>query len=536
MFIDLPPEIIGMMFDCLPLPSLLCLRSACKALLLPTTPRLFSEISFDLSHHHPSRQLQLIESIVNPLCTFASHVRILHIAALHLVYHGAHDSDDLLVDEGPLQDILSEHLGPSLSKLRNLETVRWAYDLDLDPSTTLESVARALSSLPSLQTLIVSIKGQPDAVGEQPLPPLHSFKDLHRFVVTCSGDIPRLYCEREIIPLIEASPALIELSVQNFAAPANKWLVRECVSLQPFFNTAKPALQTLELVRVPLPSPGLKETLPSTLRQLSVSTPPASRGVDFDWKALWYSLRETRTELSALKVSGSERVMDDMLQYLLSYNGLQKLEITHLQMDHQHEEDKLAETFWEKIVPHVRSTLATLAITTSYEGNLCYGPSAAAALSQCSFLKNLTLSVGTVSTPWADEIFSQARNDRRVEFSRLDEPYGSPVNCGALVLCSLGMPLETLVLTSTRAAADRATDMYHLDSGTRSKGRPQVYRAMQQRRQMVNAIEDVLLRIQAPAECARNWPLTVVVDSSSRLCRQEANSIVYYKEESTEDD
>jgi hypothetical protein len=98
------------------------------------------------------------------------------------------------------------------------------------------------------------------------------------------------------------------------------------------------------------------------------------------------------------------------------------------------------------------------------------------------------------------------------------------------------MPLETLVLTSTRAAADRATDMYYLDSGTRLKGSPQVYRAMQQRRQMVNAIEDVLLRIQAPAECARNWPLTVVVDSSSRLCRQEANSIVYYKEESTEDD
>jgi anaerobic ribonucleoside-triphosphate reductase len=138
--------------------------------------------------------------------------------------------------------------------------------------------------------------------------------------------------------------------------------------------------------------------------------------VDFDWKTLWYSLRETRTELSALKVSGSERVMDDMLQYLLSYNGLQKLEITHLQMDHQHEEDKLAETFWEKIVPHVRATLDTLAITTSYEGNLCYGPSAAAALTQCSFFKDLTLSVGTVSTSWADEIFSQARNDRRVGF------------------------------------------------------------------------------------------------------------------------
>jgi hypothetical protein len=53
---------------------------------------------------------------------------------------------------------------------------------------------------------------------------------------------------------------------------------------------------------------------------------------------------------------------------------------------------------------------------------------------------------------------------------------------------------------------------------------------------MVKGIEEVLLGIRAPAECAANWPLTVVVDSSSRLCRQEANNVVYYKEDSTEDD
>jgi hypothetical protein len=104
------------------------------------------------------------------------------------------------------------------------------------------------------------------------------------------------------------------------------------------------------------------------------------------------------------------------------------------------------------------------------------------------------------------------------------------------VLCSLEIPFETLVLTSTRPAAARATDMYHLNSGTRSKGSPQVCRAIQQRRQMVKGIEEVLLGIRAPAECAANWPLTVVVDSSSRLCRQEANNVVYYKEDSTEDD
>ncbi|RHZ51792.1 uncharacterized protein CDV56_103812 [Aspergillus thermomutatus] len=406
----------------------------------------------------------------------------------------------------------------------------WTYDRDWDPSTVLAPVTRALSSLSSLQTLILSIKGQPHRVAHQPLPALHSFKNLHRFAVACCDDLPRLYCEREITPVIEASPALTEFSVQNLRAPTFNRIVRECVSLQRFFNTAKPGLQTLELELVPLPSPGLRDTLPSTLRQLSVSTPPGSRGVDFDWKALWSSLRETRTELSALRVSGSERAMDDMFQYLLTYTGLHKLEIIGLQMDQQQEEDELEETFWGKIVPHVRGTLATLAFTSIYEGNWCYGPSAAAALSQCASIKDLTVSVSMVSTSWADALLSQARNDRRVEFSRLAEPCGSPVNCGALVLCSLEIPLEKLVLKPTRVAAARAADIHHLNSRTRPKDSPHLRRALQQRQQTVNGIEDVLLGMRAPTECAMNWPLTVVVHSLPRLCRrQDANRVVYYE-------
>lgn len=49
-------------------------------------------------------------------------------------------------------------------------------------------------------------------------------------------------------------------------------------------------------------------------------------------------------------------------------------------------------------------------------------------------------------------------------------------------------------------------------------------------------IEEALRGIRALAECAATWPLTVVVDSPSRLCRQGADSVVYYKQESTEDD
>jgi hypothetical protein len=47
--------------------------------------------------------------------------------------------------------------------------------------------------------------------------------------------------------------------------------------------------------------------------------------------------------------------------------------------------------FWDIIICHVSATVVALAITTCYEGNLCYGLSAAAVLLQCSLLKDLTL-------------------------------------------------------------------------------------------------------------------------------------------------
>jgi hypothetical protein len=109
----------------------------------------------------------------------------------------------------------------------------------------------------------------------------------------------------------------------------------------------------LELKRVPLPSAGIGEILSPKLQQLYVSTPSGARRIEFDWGGLlWSALQETGVELSILRVSGSENAMD-----VLSYTGLQRLEIPYLQSE------------W------------------------CYGPFTATALQQCSSLRGLSISV-----------------------------------------------------------------------------------------------------------------------------------------------
>ena len=76
--------------------------------------------------------------------------------------------------------------------------------------------------------------------------------------------------------------------------------------------------------------------------------------------------------------------MDEMFSYLISYvEELQTLEIRNIMIDCQEQEDKAGYRFWHEIVPHHQSSLKVLCIYPWFEGEWCYGPEAAAALSQC---------------------------------------------------------------------------------------------------------------------------------------------------------
>jgi F-box domain len=119
MLASLASEVLLLILDRLSARALLYLRATCKGFLHIITPRVFSDYCFDLSNHrHVHRQLRYLQSLSNPSCTVAPYVTSLHIASLHT----AMQLDDPLTSA--IRTVLSQYLIPSISKLRNLETVR----------------------------------------------------------------------------------------------------------------------------------------------------------------------------------------------------------------------------------------------------------------------------------------------------------------------------------------------------------------------------------------------------------------------------
>jgi hypothetical protein len=307
----------------------------------------------------------------------------------------------------------------------------WAHDLESDTSRHLISIAGALSSLPSLKTLVVEIDGPlGKKVLKSTLPPLRNFKNLCTLSVSCHGDMPRAYCLQEIATAINASPSLANLSIRNTLVSKYRHPMKKCTSLQHFLQTSRLELVQLELEHVPLPGTGIREILSHKLQQLSVSTIPGARRIDFDWRRLWSALQETRIGLLILKVSGTENAMDQMFTYLLSYTGLRRLEIPDVQMDTQEIEDRAARRFWNEIIPHHRNSLTELFIASAFESEWCYGPHASAALELCLSLQDLSISVCDVNLTWAVARLSRAREYDKIEFRGLEEPYNAPDNCG----------------------------------------------------------------------------------------------------------
>ena len=121
-------DILLLIFDHLPVESLLLLRATSKALLHIITPRLFSYVrllpaSYRISTTISHNNLRCLRSLSSPLSTIAPHITSLHIASLRTERY--ENSKDELACKLPVRTVLSpQHLTPCISKLRNLKTVR----------------------------------------------------------------------------------------------------------------------------------------------------------------------------------------------------------------------------------------------------------------------------------------------------------------------------------------------------------------------------------------------------------------------------
>ena len=179
--------------------------------------------------------------------------------------------------------ICAVHLHNLLGFYQTLMAIHysWKYNYENESAFALTPITCALSSLPKLKDVTILIEGGYSDLGECPLPPLRSFRNLSSLSVTCSLDMPAAYCDQEITSVIEASPELVKLCLRNFCIPVSGQSAKTCASLQRFVGWSWLRLVKLELQNVPLLAVGLERTLSRNLRELTVHTPPGSRRVDF---------------------------------------------------------------------------------------------------------------------------------------------------------------------------------------------------------------------------------------------------------------
>ena len=298
------------------------------------------------------------------------------------------------------------------------------------PPSYVVPIIRSLSSLPKLKNVTIFVVSTQETDQDQ-LPPLRCFRNLVSLSISYSLDLPRAYCDQEIVPAIAASPELTRFSLNN-RCEFERGETR--ASLQSLLGKSRPGLMQLKLDRVSVPTAVFTQIISCKLQELSVTTPPGSRDLDFHWAKLWLMLKEVGVELSTLSVKGSEKAMDDMFDYLVSYTGLRKLKIRGIQMDRQDLEDSAGYMLWNQILPHHKDTLTELVIAPCYKGVWCYGPAATETILQCSSLRKLTLSVCSVDSSWAKAKLLRERKNNNVKFYNLCEPYGMEENCGVCTM------------------------------------------------------------------------------------------------------
>ncbi|KAJ6449681.1 hypothetical protein C8R45DRAFT_1044602 [Mycena sanguinolenta] len=110
-----------------------------------------------------------------------------------------------------------------------------------------------------------------------------------------------------------------------------------------------------------------------------------------DWSQLWLTLH--RANADRVKEIYTNVVTDHLLGYLASYSGIEKLSLYRPDIESVAKSDRLANTFFDVVVPQHAHTLVNLACSTPYESRWSFGAHNVDLLSNSLRLETLEVSV-----------------------------------------------------------------------------------------------------------------------------------------------
>jgi hypothetical protein len=294
---------------------------------------------------------------------------------------------------------------------------RWNHHYQKDHPLALPYVAESIGSLPKLKDLVLRIMPpathgpweSPDAAGwcRSTDIPVEHFKNLESLNLEWHNGVIPSHIEEDIKNLFNNSPNLRRFTMKGFETRNRRR--RQRIGF-PSGN------RQLEVLVIHLSDSNwftstFRGLIMPTLVVLSILDSP-----EFDpsetnrmyWPPILGLCIDYRVQLKSLSLRGIEIWTDTLFPYLLSYTGLEKLDL--MIVGHEEEPDADAgNIFWNQIVPHHIATLQELKVHSQDAGSWCYGPFAADAIEKCLQLTHLHVTVCEMDQLWISRKLSKGQ-------------------------------------------------------------------------------------------------------------------------------
>ncbi|KAF8193865.1 hypothetical protein K438DRAFT_1934668 [Mycena galopus ATCC 62051] len=121
------------------------------------------------------------------------------------------------------------------------------------------------------------------------------------------------------------------------------------------------------------------------------------------WSELWVTLRAQQIHLSDV---ATKNVTDEFLGYLGSYSGLQRLTLQYPGAGSETESDRLADIFFDSVLPRHTDSLQYLTCAARFEGRWSFGTHNAGVISRLHRLSQLDVSVNAIDVPYENSDYS----------------------------------------------------------------------------------------------------------------------------------
>jgi hypothetical protein len=114
-----------------------------------------------------------------------------------------------------------------------------------------------------------------------------------------------------------------------------------------------------------------------------------------DWSELWSTMRHNTDLQIRLKDISTNVINPDFLAYIASYSGIEKLTLMGPDGGSLAKSDRLANMFFQTVLPRHAESLVELACSARYEGNWSFGTHNSGVIWTLSRLTSLEMSVNS---------------------------------------------------------------------------------------------------------------------------------------------